>query len=100
VKDMVFDMAQANDEAFLKKYGTYKPEETTIPIRTIKPITLGESPEAAAARLAERRSQRLRRDTRLRKLLILLPVRSLVLLKLKSAKASLILSQNTKVTQT
>jgi hypothetical protein len=54
VKDMVFDMAQANDEAFLKKYGTYKPEETTIPIRTIKPITLGESPEAAAERLAER----------------------------------------------
>jgi hypothetical protein len=51
---MVFDMAQANDEAFLKKYGTYKPEETTIPIRTIKPITLGESPEAAAERLAER----------------------------------------------
>jgi hypothetical protein len=33
---MVFDMAQANDEAFLKKYGTYKPEETTIPIRTIR----------------------------------------------------------------
>jgi hypothetical protein len=50
VKDMVFDMAQANDEAFLKKYGTYKPEETTIPIRTIKPISLGETPEAAAAR--------------------------------------------------
>jgi hypothetical protein len=53
VKDMVFDMAQANDEAFLKKYGTYKPEETTIPIRTIKPISLGETPEEATARRAD-----------------------------------------------
>ncbi len=43
-------MAQANDEAFLKKYGTYKPEETIIPIRTIKPISLGETPEEASAR--------------------------------------------------
>jgi hypothetical protein len=47
---MVFNMAKPDDEAFLKKYGTYKPVETTIPIRTIKPISLGETPEEAAAR--------------------------------------------------
>jgi hypothetical protein len=46
-------MANPNDEAFLRKYGTYDPQETTVPIRTIKPISLGESPEEAAARRAE-----------------------------------------------
>ena len=46
-------MANPNDEAFLRKYGTYDPQETTVPIRTIKPISLGESPEAVASRQAE-----------------------------------------------
>jgi len=62
-------MAKPDDEAFLKKYGTYKPEETTIPITTIKPISLGETPEEAAARRAEERrsvSGETREEERLR----------------------------------
>jgi hypothetical protein len=62
-------MAKPDDEAFLKKYGTYKPEETTVPITTIKPISLGETPEEAAARRAEERrsvSGETREEERLR----------------------------------
>jgi len=45
-------MAQADDEAFLKKYGGYKPQPTTVPVTQIKPILGGETPEEAAARRA------------------------------------------------
>jgi hypothetical protein len=103
---MVFDMATPDDAAFEKEFGSYRPTATSVPIRTIRPILGGESPEAAAARKEKEGrevSGEIRDEERLqlaRKLLRLLPVRSLVLLKLKSAKPSLILSQNTKVTQT
>lgn len=46
---------QANDEAFLQKYGNYKPAPANVPVTTIKPIIGGESPEEAAARRAEER---------------------------------------------
>jgi hypothetical protein len=46
-------MATPDDEAFRRKYGNYKPAEVTLPVTTIRPINLGESPEAAAARRAE-----------------------------------------------
>lgn len=45
-------MAQADDEAFLKKYGGYTPQPKTVPVTTIKPILGGETPEEAAARRA------------------------------------------------
>lgn len=44
---------QPNDEAFLQKYGNYKPAPANVPVTTIKPIIGGETPEAAAARRAE-----------------------------------------------
>lgn len=44
---------QANDEAFLQKYGNYKPAPANVPVSTIKPIIGGETPEQAAARRAE-----------------------------------------------
>ena len=44
---------QANDEAFLQKYGNYKPAPASVPVTTIKPIIGGETPEAAEARRAE-----------------------------------------------
>ena len=44
---------QANDEAFLQKYGNYKPTPANVPVTTIKPIIGGETPEQAAARRAE-----------------------------------------------
>ena len=44
---------QANDEAFLQKYGNYKPAPANVPVTTIKPIIGGETPEQAAARRAE-----------------------------------------------
>jgi len=44
---------QANDEAFLQKYGNYKPAPANVPVTTIKPIIGGESPEEAAARRAK-----------------------------------------------
>lgn len=44
---------QTNDEAFLQKYGNYKPAPANVPVTTIKPIIGGETPEAAAARRAE-----------------------------------------------
>jgi hypothetical protein len=50
VKDMVFDMATPDDAAFEKEFGSYRPTATSVPIRTIRPILGGESPEAAAAR--------------------------------------------------
>ncbi len=46
-------MATPDDAAFEKEFGSYKPAATTVPIRTIRPIIGGESPEAAAARRAE-----------------------------------------------
>lgn len=46
-------MAEPDDKAFLKKYGGYKPESTSVPVSTIRPIIGGETPEAAAARRAE-----------------------------------------------
>lgn len=45
-------MAQADDEAFLKKYGGYTPQPKTVPVTAIKPILGGETPEEAAARRA------------------------------------------------
>jgi hypothetical protein len=50
---MVINMATPDDAAFEKEFGSYKPAATTVPIRTIRPIIGGESPEAAAARRAE-----------------------------------------------
>lgn len=50
-------MAEPDDKAFLKKYGGYKPESTSVPVSTIRPIIGGESPEAAAARRAEEARQ-------------------------------------------
>lgn len=44
---------QTNDEAFLQKYGNYKPATANVPVTTIKPIIGGETPEQAAARRAE-----------------------------------------------
>ena len=44
---------QANDEAFLRKYGSYKPAPVNVPITTIRPILGGETPEEEAARRAE-----------------------------------------------
>lgn len=46
-------MAAPDDEAFLKKYGNYKPASTNVPVTTIKPILGGETPEEAAARRAD-----------------------------------------------
>lgn len=46
-------MAAPDDEAFLKKYGNYKPAQTSVPVTTIKPILGGETPEEAAARRAQ-----------------------------------------------
>jgi hypothetical protein len=46
-------MATPDDEAFLKKYGNYKPASASVPVTTIKPIIGGETQEAAAARRAE-----------------------------------------------
>ena len=46
-------MATPDDAAFEKEFGSYKPAATTVPIRTIRPIIGGESPEAASARRAE-----------------------------------------------
>jgi hypothetical protein len=46
-------MATPDDAAFEKEFGSYKPAATSVPIRTIRPIIGGESPEAAAARRAE-----------------------------------------------
>ena len=46
-------MATPDDEAFLKKYGNYKPAAASVPVSTIKPIIGGETPEEAAARRAE-----------------------------------------------
>jgi len=64
-------MAQADDEAFLKKYGGYKPQPTTVPVTQIKPILGGETPEEAAARRAgegraESEEQRRRREAQLK----------------------------------
>jgi len=46
-------MATPDDEAFLKKYGNYKPASASVPVTTIKPIIGGETPEEAVARRAE-----------------------------------------------
>jgi hypothetical protein len=50
---MVFNMATPDDAAFEKEFGSYRPAATSVPIRTIRPILGGESPEAAAARKAK-----------------------------------------------
>lgn len=46
-------MATQDDEAFLRKYGSYKPAPTSVPITAIKPILGGETPEEEAARRAK-----------------------------------------------
>lgn len=46
-------MAEPDDKAFLKKYGGYKPESTSVPVTSIRPILGGETAEAAAARRAD-----------------------------------------------
>jgi len=46
-------MATPDDEAFRRKYGSYKPAEVNLPVTTIRPIIGGETPEAAAARRAD-----------------------------------------------
>lgn len=46
-----------NDAAFLQKYGNYKPAPANVPVRAIKPIIGGETPEEAAARRAEEARQ-------------------------------------------
>jgi hypothetical protein len=46
-------MATPDDAAFEKEFGSYRPSATSVPIRTIRPIIGGESPEAAATRKAK-----------------------------------------------
>ena len=46
-------MATQDDEAFLRKYGNYRPVPTNVPITAIRPILGGETPEEEAARRAE-----------------------------------------------
>jgi hypothetical protein len=43
-------MAEPDDKAFLKKYGTYKPQTTSVPVATIRPVISFESAEEATAR--------------------------------------------------
>ena len=50
-------MAEPDDKAFLKKYGTYKPETTSVPVATIRPVISFESAEEAAARQAGEQRQ-------------------------------------------
>jgi hypothetical protein len=45
-------MATQDDEAFLKKYGGYKPAPVSVPVTSIKPIIGGETAEEAQARRA------------------------------------------------
>ena len=45
-------MAEPDDKAFLKKYGTYKPQTTSVPVATIRPVISFESAEEADARRA------------------------------------------------
>jgi hypothetical protein len=45
-------MAEPDDKAFLKKYGLYKPETTSVPVATIRPVISFESAEEVAARRA------------------------------------------------
>ena len=46
-------MAEPDDKAFLKKYGTYKPQTTSVPVATIRPVISFESAEESAARQAD-----------------------------------------------
>jgi hypothetical protein len=46
-------MAEPDDKAFLKKYGTYKPQTTSVPVATIRPVISFESEEEVAARRAD-----------------------------------------------
>jgi hypothetical protein len=46
-------MATPDDAAFERDFGGYKPAATSVPVRTIRPIIGGETPEAAAARRAD-----------------------------------------------
>ena len=45
-------MAEPDDKAFLKKYGTYKPQTTSVPVATIRPVISFESEEEATTRRA------------------------------------------------
>jgi hypothetical protein len=51
-------MAEPDDKAFLKKYGLYKPETTSVPVATIRPVISFESAEEAAARQADEQRKR------------------------------------------
>lgn len=45
-------MAEPDDKAFLKKYGGYKPEPTSVPVATIRPVISFESEEEVTTRRA------------------------------------------------
>jgi hypothetical protein len=46
-------MAEPDDKAFLKEFGGYKPQTTSVPVATIRPVISFESEEEAAARKAK-----------------------------------------------
>jgi len=46
-------MATQDDEAFLKKYGGYKPAPVSVPVTSIKPIIGNETPEQIKSRKAK-----------------------------------------------
>jgi GNAT superfamily N-acetyltransferase len=50
-------MAEPDDKAFLKKYGTYKPQTTSVPVATIRPVISFESEEESTARRAGEQRQ-------------------------------------------
>jgi hypothetical protein len=45
-------MAEPDDKAFLKEFGGYKPQTTSVPVATIRPVISFESEEEVAARRA------------------------------------------------
>jgi hypothetical protein len=46
-------MAEPDDKAFLKEFGGYKPQTTSVPVATIRPVISFESEEEVAARRAD-----------------------------------------------